>query len=59
MELPHYIDAPTEPLDAENLERIHATSLRVLEEIGVEFLNDEALDYFKKAGCKIKGRMCG
>ena len=55
-ELPHYIDAPTEPLDAENLERIHATSMRVLEEIGVEFLNDEALDYLKKAGCKIKGQ---
>ena len=54
-ELPHYIDAPTEPLDAENLERIHATSMRVLEEIGVEFLNDEALDYLKKAGCKVDG----
>jgi len=26
----------------------------VLEEIGIEFLNDEALDYFKKAGCKIE-----
>ena len=31
-------------------------SAGVLEDIGVQFLNDEALDYLKKAGCMVDGQ---
>ena len=53
-QLPRYIDDPTEPLSENDLDRIHDTSMRVLEEIGIVFLNDEALDYLEKAGCKVE-----
>ena len=36
-------DRPTEPLADEGVQAIHDTAMRVLEEIGIEFLNDEAL----------------
>ena len=32
---------------------IHEGAMRILEEIGVEFLNEKALRILKKAGCKI------
>jgi len=35
-----YVDAPTEPLDADDLERIHQAAMCILEEIGIDFLND-------------------
>ena len=49
-------DAPTEPLDAEGVQAIHDTAMRILEEIGIEFLNDEALAVMKRAGCKVEGQ---
>ncbi|MGV6840404.1 MAG: trimethylamine methyltransferase family protein [Planktomarina sp.] len=54
--LPQNIDAPTEPLTPEGVEAIHNGAMRILEEIGIEFLNDEALDLFKEAGCKVDGQ---
>jgi trimethylamine---corrinoid protein Co-methyltransferase len=48
-------DRPTEPLDAEGVEAIHDTAMRVLEEIGIEFLNDESLVLFREAGCTVNG----
>ncbi len=51
--IPQYIDDPVEPVSEEDLNRIHDTSMRVLEEIGILFLNDEALDYLEKAGCDV------
>ena len=51
--LPQYVDDPIEPVSPEDLDRIHDTSMRVLEEIGIMFLNDEALDYLKQAGCDV------
>jgi trimethylamine--corrinoid protein Co-methyltransferase len=44
---------PLDLLDEEGLQKIDNTALRVLEELGIEFLSDEALDVFAKAGCKV------
>jgi len=53
--LPLNSDRPTEPLDAEGVAAIHAVAMRVLEELGIEFLNDEAKDYLRAAGCAVSG----
>jgi trimethylamine--corrinoid protein Co-methyltransferase len=53
--LPQNTDRPTEPLDEGGIAAIHAGAMRVLEEIGIEFLNDEARDLFRQAGCKVEG----
>jgi trimethylamine---corrinoid protein Co-methyltransferase len=44
---------PVEMLSAEQLEQIHDTSMRILEDIGMDFLDDEALDIWEKAGAKV------
>ncbi|NNF24632.1 MAG: trimethylamine methyltransferase family protein [Rhodobacteraceae bacterium] len=54
--IPVNTDAPTEPLRPEGVEAIHDGAMRILEEIGIEFLNDEALDLFRKAGCTVQDR---
>ena len=48
-----YVDPPTEPLDAGGIERIHDTAMRILEEIGIDFLNEEAKGILKSAGCDV------
>ena len=48
-------DRPTEPLDEDGINAIHQGAMRILSEIGIEFLNDEALALFRKAGCLIDG----
>ncbi len=53
--LPVNTDRPTEPLDAAGVQAIHEGAMRILEEIGIEFLNDEALVLFKEAGCIVNG----
>jgi trimethylamine--corrinoid protein Co-methyltransferase len=45
---------PIEVLSADHLEAIHETSLRILEEHGMEFLDDEALALLKGAGADVK-----
>ncbi|MYF90212.1 MAG: methyltransferase, partial [Boseongicola sp. SB0676_bin_33] len=50
--VPVNLDAPTEPLDEDGIQAIHAGAMHILEAIGVEFLNEEALEIFKEAGCK-------
>src|SRR5689334_19774993 len=44
---------PVEMLSAEQIEQIHDTSMRILEEIGLDFLDDEALDIWEQAGAKV------
>jgi trimethylamine--corrinoid protein Co-methyltransferase len=44
---------PIEVLRPEQLEKIHEASLRILEEIGMEFLDAEALSILKAAGAKV------
>ena len=36
-------DRPTEPLDADGVERIHQGAMRILRDIGIEMLNPEAV----------------
>lgn len=40
-------------LDPEALERIHRASLDILENVGIDFLDDEALDIWQRAGAKV------
>jgi trimethylamine--corrinoid protein Co-methyltransferase len=51
--LPSYLDHPVEPVSEDDLQRIHDTSMQVLEDIGIVFLNEEALDILAKAGCDV------
>jgi trimethylamine---corrinoid protein Co-methyltransferase len=48
-------DNPTEPLDGNGIQAIHNGAMRILEEIGIEFLNPEAVAILKDAGCTITG----
>ena len=51
---PVNIDRPTEPLSADGVQAIHNGGMRILEEIGIRFLNPKALAILKQAGCKIQ-----
>ncbi|MBL4811573.1 MAG: trimethylamine methyltransferase family protein [Rhodobacteraceae bacterium] len=53
--LPINTDRPTEPLGEDGVQAIHEGAMYILEEIGIEFLNDEALAIFKEAGCTVNG----
>jgi trimethylamine--corrinoid protein Co-methyltransferase len=44
---------PLEILAAEQIEEIHLASLHILENVGLDFLDDEALDLWAKAGAKV------
>lgn len=55
-QVPVNIDRPTEPLREEGVEAIHRAALHILSEIGIEFLNDEALALFRQAGCIVNGQ---
>ncbi|MDA7426390.1 trimethylamine methyltransferase family protein [Thalassococcus lentus] len=48
-------DRPTEPMPPEGVERMHNAAMHILEEIGIEFLNEEAADILRKAGCTVNG----
>ncbi len=52
---PVNIDQPTEPLGPEGIEAIHEGAMRILEEIGIEFYNQEAIEILREAGCTING----
>ena len=53
--IPVNTDRPTEPLNEEDVQAIHNGAMRILEEIGIDFLNEEALELFKKIGVKVNG----
>ena len=46
-------DRPIEPLTEEGILAIHEGAMEILEDIGIDFLNKEALAIFKDAGCKV------
>jgi trimethylamine---corrinoid protein Co-methyltransferase len=48
-------DAPVEPLDADGVQRVHKTAMRILRDIGIEFLNPEAVEHLRRAGCIVNG----
>jgi trimethylamine--corrinoid protein Co-methyltransferase len=52
---PINIDRPTEPLTEEGVARMNDACMRILEDIGIEFLNPEALEILRGAGCTING----
>ena len=45
--------APMAPLDEEQLEQIHNTSMQILEEYGIEVLGDQALAVLRGAGAEV------
>ena len=46
--------SPIEPLSADQIEMIHHASLRILAEVGMEILGDDAKAVFKAAGVEVK-----
>ena len=48
-------DRPTEPLDADGVQAIHRGAMTILRDIGIEFLNPEAVTILKAAGCRVEG----
>ncbi|MEC9344461.1 MAG: trimethylamine methyltransferase family protein [Pseudomonadota bacterium] len=54
--IPVNSDRPTEPLAPEGVEAVHDGAMRILEEIGIEFLHPEALDILARAGCTVHGQ---
>lgn len=53
--IPVNTDRPVEPLDADGVQAIHKGAMRILREIGLEFLNPEAVAILKQAGCRVEG----
>lgn len=51
--IPQNRDAPIEPLDEEGVAAIHNAAMRILEEIGIDFLHDDAIAELRTAGCEI------
>ena len=41
---------PVEPLDEEQMDAVHATSMRILSELGVRVMSDRVMDVFEAAG---------
>ena len=48
-------DRPVEPLDADGVQAIHRGAMRILREIGIEFLNPDAVEILRQAGCIVSG----
>ena len=53
--LPINPDRPIEPLNEDGVQAIHEGAMCILEEIGIEILNAEALAIFKDMGCLTNG----
>jgi trimethylamine--corrinoid protein Co-methyltransferase len=52
--VPEILDAPTEPLSPEGIAAIDDGAMRVLEEIGIDFLHEEARAHLKAAGADVE-----
>ena len=50
--LPINNDNFIEPVSLEGVEKIHNTAMRILEDIGIEFINEEAKSILKKLDAK-------
>ena len=48
-------DRPTEPLDEAGVQAIHRGAMKILRDIGIEFLNPDAVKILKEAGCTVNG----
>jgi trimethylamine--corrinoid protein Co-methyltransferase len=56
--IPKNVDSPTEPLTEEGVQAIHTAAMQILEEIGIEFLNEEALAVFERGGMHDQRHQC-
>ena len=54
-QMPVNLDRPTEPLSEESVQAIHDGAMRILEEIGIEFLHADACRILRDAGCIVDG----
>src|SRR6056297_3455023 len=53
---PINVDRPVDPLTDEGVQAVHDGAMRILEEIGIEFLNPEAVEILRASrGCTIQG----
>ncbi|MDX1523109.1 MAG: trimethylamine methyltransferase family protein [Anaerolineae bacterium] len=52
-EQPHNPLAPLELVDPDQIEALHQASMHILENVGLDFFDDEVLDLWAKAGAKI------
>ena len=52
--IPYNFDNFVEPLKQDAVVVIHNTAMKILEEIGILFLNPEACNILQKAGCKVE-----
>ena len=50
---PYNLDSFVEPLHGDPVAALHNTAMKILEGIGILFLNPEACKIPKKAGCKV------
>jgi len=53
---PTNADRPTEPISDDAVHAVHDAAMRVLEEIGIEFLHEDACAILKEAGCTVDGQ---
>ena len=44
---------PLEPARPEQIEAIHATSMRILSELGIRVMSDKVMDLFERVGAKV------
>ena len=51
--VPYNLDSFVEPLNEEGILAVHNTAMKILEEIGILFLNPEACKVLEKAECKV------
>jgi trimethylamine--corrinoid protein Co-methyltransferase len=52
--IPRLTDRPTEPLTPEGVEAVHDAAMRILEEIGIDFLHADARANLKAAGAEVR-----
>ncbi len=50
---PTFTDAPVEPLSIDSVHAVHEGAMRVLEEIGIQFLHPKAVDILVREGCTV------
>ena len=51
--IPYNSDSFVEPLNEEAVVVVHNAAMKILEEIGILFLNPDACNILAKAGCKV------
>ena len=51
--IPYNLDSFFEPLNEDAVAAVHNTAMKILEEIGILFLNPEAYKILTKDGCEV------